>query len=338
MRRERGLAVAAAVVAVLAVVTAALVPGAIADPSDEGPVRPGPVELVELPISEGAVTGETVTLRVEAHLAHRGNPTPNVTVRFRAVDAASGLVATTRTVAVGDIEGDGEVTVPANLTVEREGGYRIEAVVYTDDRRVASGSRTVSGLGALTPPYARSSVRFTDQRALPPLSISVAAAGGDRVTLNATASLENGGDEPVDDLRVTVVFRQAESNLVAARRTVTVGRIRPGRTAGPSVAVTVPDGYNYYVDAVLTRDGVVIDTARTVANLDPQRTISANETTEDVDLDVSDFTPADGRPEPRPEGTEVAAGGSAPGFGAPAALAGLLALAAVSLLAGRWQR
>lgn len=338
MRRDRGLAVAAAVVATVAVVTAALVPGAIADPADEGPVRPGPVDLVELPISQGTVTGETVTLRVEARVAHRGNPAPNVTVRFRAVDAESGLVATTRTVAVGDLEGDRETAVPANLTVERDGGYRIEAAVYADDERVASGSRTVSGLDALTPPHARSTVRFTDREALPPLSISVDGVRGNRTTLNATASLANGGDDPVDDLRVTVVLRQAESNLVAARRTVAIGRIRPGRTAGPSVEVTVPDGYNYYVDAVLTRDGVVIDTARTVANLDPQRTISADETTEDVDLDVGEFTPERDRDRPRPRATEQAAGGSAPGFGAPAALTGLLVLAAVGLFAGRGRR
>jgi hypothetical protein len=153
-----------------------------------------------------------------------------------------------------------------------------------------------------------------------------------------TASLVNGGDDPVGDLRVTVVLRQAESNLVAARRTVDVGQIRPGRTAGPSVALSVPDGYNYYVDATLTRDDVVIDTARGAANLDPQRTISVDETTEDVDLDVGEFTPEDGgeRPRPRPTGT-AGAGASAPGFGAPAALAGLLALVAVALV-GRWRR
>lgn len=339
MRRERTLAVAAAVVTTVALVTAALVPGAIANPADEGPVRPGPVELVELPISQGKVTGETVTLRVEADLAHRGNPTPNVTIRFRAVDAESGLVETTRTVAVGDLEGDGETTVPANLTVERAGGYRIEAAVYTDGERMASGSRTVRGLDALTPPYARSTVRFADRQALPPVSISVDSVQGDSATLNVTASLENGGNEPVDDLSVTLVLRQAESNLVAARRTVSIGRIRPGRTAGPSVRVTVPDGYNYYVDAVLTRDDVVIDTARDVVNLDPQRTIRANETTEDVDLDVGEFTPEDGRGRPRPQATgrPITEGGG-PGFGAPAALAALLALVSAGLLAGRWDR
>ncbi|MFB6304335.1 MAG: PGF-CTERM sorting domain-containing protein [Haloferacaceae archaeon] len=339
MRRERTLAAAAAVVATVAVVTAALVPGALADPTDEGPVRPGPVELVELPISQTAVTGETVTLRVEARLAHRGNPTPNVTVRFRAVDADSGLVATTRTVDVGDVSGDREVSATANLTVERQGGYRIEAVAFADGERMATGARTVSNLGALTPPYARSTVRFTDRTALPPVSVSVDAVRDDRATLNVSASLVNGGDEPVGDLRVTVVLRQAESNLVAARRTVEVGRIRPGRTAGPTVSVTVPNGYNYYVDATLVRDGVVLDTARGVANLDPQRTIQANATTRDVELDVSDFTPEGGKAgADRPRATEgpITEGGG-PGLGVPAALAGLLTLAAVAL-AGRWGR
>lgn len=337
MRRERRFAAAAALVAAVAVVTALLVPGAIADPTAEGPVRPGPVELVDLPIAEGEVTGETVTLQVEATLAHRRNPTPNVSVQFRAVDADSGLVASTRTVEVGDVRGEREVPVTANLTVPREGGYRIEALVYADGERVAHGARSVSGLGALRPSYARSTVRFADREALPPVSVSVADVEGNRTTLAVTASLVNAGDEPVGDLQVTLVLRQAESNLVAARRTVGIDRIRPGRTAGTTAEVTVPAGYNYYVDAVLVRDDVVIDTARGVANLDPRRTITPNATTEEVELDVSEFTPEEGARRPT-EVDRAATEAGGPGFGAPVALVALVALAAGALLAGRWKR
>ncbi|MFB6256436.1 MAG: ATP-binding protein [Haloplanus sp.] len=103
MRREATLAAGAAGVALLTVVAAVLVPGALADPSEERPVRPGPVDIAGMEISAGDVTGDTVTLNVTTRLSHRGPPARNVTVRVQAVDAGSGLVETTRTVTVGDL-------------------------------------------------------------------------------------------------------------------------------------------------------------------------------------------------------------------------------------------
>jgi hypothetical protein len=339
VNRERQLVAAAVLVVALTTVAAAVVPGVLADPSDRGPVRPGPVDVVEMPITEGDVTGETATLRVEARLQHRGNPTPNVTVRFRAVDTDTGLVTTTETVPVGDLTDESETPANASLTVPREGGYRIEAVAYSDDRRVAAGTRTVSGLEALTPPRARSTVRFAERGAIPPLSVAVDEAGAERTTLNVTAALTNAGDDPVSDLSVTVVLRQAESNVVAARRTARVGELRPGRTGEANVVLDVPAEYNYYVDAVLVRDGVVIDTARSVANLDPRRTISVNETEREVAFDAGDFTPGTGegeRPRPRPTGTPVE--GGAPGFGPVVPVVAALVLASLALARRRWGR
>ncbi|WP_049935998.1 DUF7490 domain-containing protein [Haloplanus natans] len=328
MRRETTLAAGAAGVALLAVVAAVLVPGALADPSEERPVRPGPVDIADMEISAGDVTGDTVTLNVVTRLSHRGPPARNVTVRIQAVDAESGLVETTRTTTAGDLTGEREVAVPTNLTVEREGGYRIRAVVYRDDQRVDSGTRELRGLEALQPPYARSAVGFAEADALPPVAFSVAGTEGNRTTLALQMALTNAGDDRPGDLRVTVTLRQADSNIVANRTSVPVGSIRPGRTETVETRLTVPTGYNYYIDAVLWKDGVVIDSARGAANLDPTETISVNETRRDVELRVSDFTRGDGDDErPRPEATGMPTSGGGPGFGAAVAVVALLAAA-----------
>jgi PGF-CTERM protein len=329
MRRETALAAGAAGVALLTVVAAVLVPGALADPSAERPVRPGPVDITDMEISAGDVTGDTVTLNVATRLSHRGPPTPNVTVRVQAVDAESGLVATTQTATVGDLTEEEEVAVPTNLTVEREGGYRIRAVVYRDGQRVDSGARELRGLEALQPPYARSAVQFAEADALPAVAFAIAETSGNRTTLDLQLALTNTGDDRPEDLRVTVTLRQADSNIVANQTSVPVGSIRPGRTETVGTQLTVPTGYNYYIDAVLWKDGVVIDSARGAANLDPTETISVNETRRDVELRVSDFTRGDEDGErPRPEATaEGAAGGAAPGFGVGVAVVALLAAA-----------
>ena len=335
MRRESALAAGAVGVVVLAVVAAVLVPGALANPSEDRPVRPGPVTIADMEISAGDVTGDTVTLDVGTRLSHRGPPARNVSLRVQAVDTESGLVESTRTVSVGNLSEEREVAVPTNLTVEREGGYRIRAVVYRDGERIDSGARELRGLEALQPAYARSDVRFASADALPPVSFSVAEAGEDRTSLDMQVALTNGGDEQPSDLRVTVTLRQADSNIVANRTAVDVGSIRPGRTATVETRLRVPAGYNYYVDAVLWKDGVIIDSARGAANLDPSETISVNETRREVELEVGDFTRGDGTEgdRPRPEATGMPTAGGGPGFGVVVAV---VAVVAAALFARRW--
>jgi PGF-CTERM protein len=330
MNRDVALAGAAVGVVLVTLLAVVALPGVLADPSEEGPVRPGPADIAEVNIGSDPadVRGGTVTLDVETRVRHRGNPTPNVTLMVRVVDADSGLVATTETVDVGTLRGDREVPVETNVTVEREGGYHVRTVLYQDGRRIDEDGKTVRGLSALTPTYARTSVGFTDAEALPPLSFSVAEAdaGNNRTALELAASLTNRGDDVSEDLRVTFVLRQAESNIVAARTSADVGNIRPGRTETTTARVAVPRGYNYYVDAVLLKDGVVVDSARTAANLDPTKRISVNETEEEVELRVEDFE-SDDAERPTAEGTETQAATGAPGFGPVVAVAALLAAA-----------
>ncbi|WP_152042692.1 DUF7490 domain-containing protein [Salinigranum salinum] len=333
MPRDRTLAAGAAGLVAVALLTAAAVPGVLADPTDEGPTRPGPVRIAETTIAPGTVSGETTVLHVQTRLDHRGNPTENVSVRFRATDAESGFVAATETVEVGTLERDGETLVETNLTVEREGGYRIEATVFRDDERIGTGGKVVSGLGGLTPEYARTSVGFSQSEALPPVAFSVASVENDRTTLDLAATLTNRGDGPSEDLRVTVVLRQADSNIVAARSEAQVGTIRPGRTEQVTTQVAVPSEYNYYIDAVLWKDGVVVDTARSAANLDPTERISVNETRREVDLRVEDFSGDDDRVETAEPEATFETSSSAPGFGVGVAVVALLSLA---LLARRW--
>ncbi|WP_224268269.1 DUF7490 domain-containing protein [Haloprofundus salinisoli] len=329
MNRETTFAAAATVVAVVSLVAAAVVPGALADPTDDGPLRPGPVQVEEVPIAPGAATGETATLAVEARLEHRGNPTDNVTVLFRAIDSESNLVETSHTADVGTLTGDRETPVRANLTVAREGGYEIETIVFRDGERVDRATRRVSGLEALTPAYADSNVGFAESTALQPVSVSVGSADGDRVSLDLSAALTNGGDAPTSDLEATFVVRQAESNVVADRVTVPVGEIRAGRTSTVDASVTVPGEYNYYVDAILWRDDVHVDSARSVANLDPTERISANVTEREVEFEVEDFESGGAETTAATEdgGAYRGTQSDTPGFGVVVAVVALLAAA-----------
>lgn len=330
MKLEKTVVVAAIILVVASLVVVAVVPGVLADSDDNGPLRPGHVEVEEVPIAPGEITGETATLAVEARLSHGGNPSENVTVLFRAIDSESNLVETDQIIDVGTLSGDRETAVRANLTVAREGGYEIETVVFRDGQRVDRAGRQISGLEALTPAYAESNVEFAEATALQPVSVAIGSSDNDQVSLDLSAALTNEGDESTSDLEVTFTVRQADSNVVADRVTADVGDIRAGRTSTVDAAVMVPEDYNYYVDAVLWSDDVHVDSAQSVAKLDPTERISADETETDVEFEASDFESDSGSMSGRDDGSaEYDSGESTaeetPGFGVAIGIFGLLA-------------
>ena len=94
--------------------------------------------------------------------------------------------------------------------------------------------------------------------------------------------------------------------------------------ADATAEVTVPSDYNYYIDGVLRKDGVIVDTVRTTVNLDPSEQLSVNETRRDVDLEVSEFERE--RRAETGDGAEMAgeSDSATPGFGIPVAALALL--------------
>ena len=321
MDSNRALAGGAVAVVAVALLAAAVIPGAIAAP-DDGPVRPGPVNVVDADIATGEITGQTAELELVATLDHRGNTAENVTVLFEATDAESGLLEASETVSVGDLTAEGERRVSTTLTVPRDGGYELEGVVYRNGTRIDEFTRQVSGVEALTPAYAESNVSFVDDPVLEPVSVSIADAGEDRTTLELGGWLTAAGPSEADSLSVTFVLRQAESNVVAARTSVDAGGLAGGRSEMVTTEVAVPGEYNYYVDAVLTRDGVIVDTAGGVVNLDPTETLERDQTEQAVEFDASDFE-RDDTPPDRPSEAETTAA-QTPGFGPVVAVAALL--------------
>ncbi|MFC5970416.1 PGF-CTERM sorting domain-containing protein [Halomarina salina] len=327
MDRNLVLAAGVALVVLVSAVGMVAVPGVLAAPQQD-PEPPSRLAVSDLAIGTGAVTGETATLRVETRLKHRGGAADNVTLRVRAVDAASGLVETERTVAVGTVDGDRERAVTANITVPRSGDYRVESIVYQNERRIVETRRSVSGVGSLQPAFAESDLQFHRfDGPMPAVEFEIAASDDDRTTLAVDALLTNTGDDVVGDVELLVKARQVDSGIVADRSTVDVSEVRPGRTATASLDLTVPTQYNYYLDAVLLRDGVVVDTVRAPAALDPTKTIPMNQTTTDTGLQVSDFDsdePTDDRPA-RTQSYE--SDGQGPGFGVVVALVAVLGTA-----------
>lgn len=340
MERETKLVGAAGAVLVAAALFVVVAPGALADATPDPP--PSELTVREQTIAAGEITGGTATLSVRSRLSHDGGPGENVTVLVRAVDLDTDLVAATTTRTVGSVEGTREVPVVHNMGVDREGDYRIETIVYQDAERVASGRKTVRGVGGLQPAYARTGVEFHSFEGfgsgqLPPIQFSIVETEGSSATLNVTAYLTNTGDVANDQLQITFLARQADSNIIADRQIRQVGSVRPGRTATPSTLLTVPDNYNYKLMAIVQNDDVLIGTAQAAATLNPNQTVTVNTTNATADtLDTSDFD-MDSEETEQPEreaGERGTTSEGGPGFGVGVAA---LAVLVVAIYARRFQ-
>lgn len=322
MQREWMLAGTVVVVVLVTLVAAIVVPGALADRTENEPE--GEIRIEEISIGADRVGGERLDLSTDVRLAHSGGISENVTVELRAVGLDSGLVETSRTVELGAVDEDGELAVEEPLTVQRGGDYRVEAIVYQNGVRQTTGSKSVRGTAALTPGYPASPVqfhRFTEYD-LPVIEYTIQNSDDDSATLGVDTYLTNSGDSDAENLRIEFKARQVESGIVATEREVTVDTVSPSRTTRPGTELTVPSQYNYYLDAILWKDGVIVDTARAGATLDPSVQVPENVSERDVELQVGDFDSESQAPTPEPEldGTD----GDGAGFGVGVALVALL--------------
>ncbi|WP_303703897.1 hypothetical protein [Haloquadratum walsbyi] len=299
-------------------VSAAVLPGAIAERDSD--IREGVIRLnQDVAVEPLTVNGQSVTLSLDIRLSHRGGASENISVEVRAIDADSNLLRNTERLFLGSIRGDQEVPVRANLTVPREGQYRFDVRIYKSGQRIENGATTVSGVSALTPAYAESTVRFEqfETAAIPPITYRIANVTGNQVRITTTTYLTNTGDTATDEIQLRIMARQADSNIVADQTTATVGTVRSGRTTEVNATLELPDEYNYMLDAMLIRDSVILETTSATAELAPTEPLPANSTREQIDIQASEFeTGAETSEEARGETAELTESEtSQPGFG-----------------------
>lgn len=334
---QREWLVAGAVVAVVAagVLAVVLFPGALADRTEPQP--DADLQVEEIYISADEVGGERLDLVTDVRLMHADGVSDNVTVGLRAIGLDSGLVEDSANVSVGTVEEDRELSADERLRVERGGSYRVEAVVYRDGVREAISSKTVEGTAALTPGYPDNPIEFHRfaRFDLPEIDYQIAETDGDSATLDVTTYLTNSGEALAEEFTLLVKARQVESGIVASEQEVDLESIGPSQTAQPGVELTVPTQYDYYLDAILWRNDVIVETTRAGASLDPTERVPANTSERDIELDIGDFdsseSPQDDDPADRTGGT---ADGDGAGLGVGIAI---LAVLVVVVLRARIQ-
>ncbi len=244
----------------------------------------------EVDVKPIEVTSARINVNVTAYLNHFGGKTENATMLIRAVSTETGLLGNQVTTSIPETDSEKTLSISQEILLERTGGYELKILIFDNGTIRDSGSVTVRGLGALIPESRRSGVSVSNIDFMP----SSVTKG--TVSLKSDIYLENKGSEASDNLKMIVKAREANSNLLADKSVTETGKIASEATVINSVALSVPDEYNYIVAVELWKGDTLINTWEKPVLLAPTKTIPKESVEKKVDIVVSDFVRKDAVP------------------------------------------
>ena len=262
--------------------------------------------IAETDISPERVTSTDVLLNVTTYVENRGDgESGEAKLILKAFDSASGLLVGETTTSAGSIDEDKTLPVSQLISVEREGGYRIDVVLFEDDRRLRRQSMQISGIGDLTPNIHDIGIRIQE------MDFLVKNVTDSRVVIGVDLYLTNEGDSTSENLSMLVKAREVDAGLLADKVWITTGSIKKETTIIRSCEIAVPDGYNYIVEALIWKNDTIVERGEGVVQLNPKRTIPKDEEIVSDKIRVDDFMP---EPEAMEYGEATGGVKKTPGF------------------------
>ncbi len=272
------------------------------------------------------VTSAQIEVNVTAYIDRGDGKIGNPTMQIRVINSDTRLLETEGFAQIPESDRGKTVTASKRLKVERNGNYELNILIYNNESIKDSGAVAIKGLSALTPEAKMSSIMLNN------IDFVIIGASAGRVSVRSDVYLENRGASPSDNLNMVVKARQAESNILADKRSVETGVIASEATAVKSVQLDVPEGYNYMMVVELWRGDVMINTWEKALMLAPTKTVPKESVEKKMNIEVSKFVRESGA-SPLPVMTQAPSYASTPkvepGFEIIAAITSLILVIAL---------
>ena len=321
MKSENALAALLAVIFVVSLAIVLINSDALIQESFYKP--PASFSIRELDVKPVEVTSSLIEINVTAYIYHIEGEARNATMLIRAINSNTGLHEAEVSTPIPESDSDKTVTASAKLKVERNGNYDLRILLYDNGSIRESGSVGIKGLNALTPAAKQSGVAVNN------IDFIVAGASGGIASIRSDIYLENKWAAPSENMNMIVKARQAESNLLADKKTSETGVIAGEATSIKSVQLDVPEDYNYMMVVELWKGDVLVNTWEKALMLAPTKTVPKESVEKKMNIEVSKFLREGGAP-PVPGVTMTVSPSYAttpkmePGFEAIVAIAALI--------------
>jgi hypothetical protein len=275
------------------------------------------IVIADTDISAEALGIAEALLNVTTYLDNSGDAkSGEINTLVKAYNADTNLLVASNETKVGEIGGRETKSASTYLKLPKEGSYRLQIVVFEDDKGIRRAETKIYGLSRLEPPsVAKISIREID------FLVEAVEAESERdreyAIINTTLYIDNLGKD-VDDLRALVKARDNETRLIADRNWEDLEFLKEGATSLHYAELRVLNGRDYIFEIQIWQSERIIKESSGMVLLSPfvNRTvvIEAKEKTVEISpkVAISDFIPPSAPlPESAPYPTPAPA---APGF------------------------
>lgn len=243
-------------------------------------------------ISAEALSISEAMLNVTTYLDNGGDAkSGEIEVLIKAYDADTNLLVASNQTKVGEIEGRVTKSVRTYLNLLKEGGYRLEIVVFEDGKGIQRGETKIYGLSRLEPPAtAKISLRGLD------FFVQTVKKEGSKeyAVINTTLYIDNLGKD-VSDLRALIKARDNETRLIADKSWEDLRFLKSGTTSLHYATLNVLNGRDYIFEVQIWQSERIIKESSGMVLLSPfvNRTVmvEAKEKTVEIspEIEISDF-------------------------------------------------
>ena len=285
------------------------------------------LRITNMDISAKEVKSAFVDLDVTTYVENfHGDSSKNTSLLLKAFSTRTGLLEVQTQDDIGIIDKGDTVTITQSLKLQKEGGYRIVAVLFEEDKRKNTGEITIYSLENLPADVQDIGIEVAG------MDFLVREVDGGRVVIQTDLYLTNEGTAASGDYQMLIKAREMDARLLADKEWMQTGSIKPETTVIRSLNLTVPNHYNYVVEVLIWSNDTIVKRGEDYVQLKPQMTVDVGTQVETKHIETSDFIVPE---EVRDEVWYGDAPMEEPGFGI---LLGIVAILSVVLIQRRREK
>ena len=242
------------------------------------------LRITNMDISAKEVKSAFVDIDVTTYVENiYGDSSKNTSLLLKAFSTRTGLLEMQTEDDIGIIDKGDTVTITQSLKLPKEGGYRISAVLFEEEKRKNTGEITIYSLENLPADVQDIGIEVAG------MDFLVREVDGGRVVIQSDLYLTNEGTDTSGDYQMLIKAREMDARLLADKEWMQTGSIEPETTVIRSLNLTVPNHYNYVVEVLIWNNDTIVKRGEDYVQLKPQMTVDAGTQVDTKHIETSDF-------------------------------------------------